>query len=324
VRRSNRSLGFEGVVEGILVIDKPTGISSYDVIRAVRRRLSPQKVGHTGTLDPLASGVLPVALNGATKVIPFLEERIKKYEGTLRLGIVTDSDDSTGRVLRETRVDETALTRDRILSAMGRFIGKIRQLPPMFSAAKHRGRPLYEWARRGIEVERRVREVEIFSLEVTRIKLPLIDFRVCCSRGTYVRVLSRQIGETLGAGGHLCRLRRTASGPFHLGQAVPLPELDGLIERGEIHERIITPREALGTMPEIEIGGDLDSRIKNGRQVLAKDLKGLTIPSLERNQRVKILHQGEMVAIALAQICDRDPGGEISEAPALSLLRVFG
>jgi tRNA pseudouridine55 synthase len=323
VKRSRSSSGFERPIEGVLVIDKPTGISSYDVIRVVKKRLSPKKIGHTGTLDPLASGVLPVVINGATKVVPFLDERIKRYEGTLRLGMVTDSDDSTGKVLRETPLNESVLTRDRIQEVFGRFVGKLKQAPPMFSAAKYHGTPLYALARQGIQVDRPEREVEIFSLGIIDIDLPLVDFRVACFRGTYVRTLSRQIGDALGGGAHLCRLRRTHSGPFSLRQSVTLTEFDRLMDRGDLEERIITVREALQNLPEIEIHGDLGNRIRKGHQVFWRDLDGLRMPRLERNQRVKILHGGEILAIAKAQESNRDGRDYGPEVPVLSLLRVF-
>lgn len=323
MKKSRLSSGFKRPVEGILVVDKSPGMSSYDVIRVVKKRLSPKKLGHTGTLDPLASGVLPVVINGATKVVPFLDERVKKYEGTLRLGVVTDSDDSTGRVLREMHLNASVLKEDRIREVFGRFVGKIKQVPPMFSAAKYRGRPLYELARRGIQVERQEKEVEIFSLRAIGIDLPLVDFRVACSRGTYVRTLVRQIGDGLGLGAHLCRLRRISSGPFSLEQSVTLTEFDRLVELGEIERRIISLREALGNMPEIEIGGDLRSRIRMGRQVFLKDLEGMSIPCLERDQQVKILYQGEIVAIGKARVCDTDRSRQFLETRALSLLRVF-
>lgn len=310
-------------MEGILVIDKPTEISSYDVIRVVKKRLSPKKIGHTGTLDPLASGVLPVLINRATKVVPFLDEKVKQYEGTLKLGIVTDSEDSTGQVLGEISLNGSELTRGRIQGVFDRFVGKVKQVPPMFSAVKYHGTPLYALARQGIQVERPEREVEIFSLEIIGIGLPFIDFRVSCSRGTYVRTLSRQIGDALGVGAHLCRLRRISSGPFSLDQAVTLTEFDRLVDTGEIEERIITLREALQNLPEIEIGGDLRKRIRNGLRVFSRDLEWLRMPRLGKNQRVKILHKGEIVAIAKAEECNRDRRTQGQETPAFSLLRVF-
>ncbi|MBW2056025.1 MAG: tRNA pseudouridine(55) synthase TruB [Deltaproteobacteria bacterium] len=323
-RRRDRPLSAAGrSVGGILVIDKPSGMTSYDVIRVVKRYLRPRKIGHTGTLDPLASGVLPVVINGATRIVPFLDERVKRYEGTLRLGVVTDSDDSTGRVIEETPLHGAGPAEDRIQEVFGLFVGRIRQVPPMFSAAKHRGRPLYEFARRGIQVERRERDVEIFSLEVMRIDLPLVDFRVSCSRGTYVRALVRQIGEELGVGAHLCRLRRISSGPFTLGQALTLEEFERLAEEGGMEDRIISPREALASMPEIEIDSDLGSRISTGGRVLLRDLEGLRLPCVGRGQEVKILHKGEVLAIAKTRVSIGQKGGQMLEGPALSLLRVF-
>jgi len=323
VKRNRVSSSSKKSLEGVLVIDKPTGISSYDVIRVVKKHLASKRIGHTGTLDPLASGVLPVVLNGATKIVPFLDERVKGYEGTLRLGIVTDSDDCTGRVLREVPLNESVLTEGRIRGVFEQFVGKIKQVPPMFSAAKYYGTPLYALARKGIQVERRAREVEIFSLEIVRIGLPLVDFRVTCSRGTYVRTLSRQLGDAVNVGGHLCRLRRTRSGPFSLEQCVTLSEFEALVEAGQIERKIIPLRVALRGLPEIEIDGELGNRIKTGRQVFPRDLRGLRVPCLEKNQRVKILHQGKILAIAEAQLCHCDIEDEVLETPALSLLRVF-
>ncbi|NIQ38052.1 MAG: tRNA pseudouridine(55) synthase TruB [Proteobacteria bacterium] len=310
-------------LEGFLIVDKPSGISSYDVIRIIRRRLSPRKIGHTGTLDPLASGVLPVVINSATKVIPFLNEKIKRYEGTLQLGVVTDSDDSTGRVLKEMTLDETELTPDRIRRGFEGFLGKIEQAPPMFSAAKHHGMPLYKLARQGVHVERRKRTVEVFSLDIRGIDLPFVDFSVSCSRGTYVRVLARQIGDSLGVGAHLCRLRRTCSGPFTLDQSITLEEFDKLLEVGQAEKAIVSTREALIGMPELEVGADLGARIRNGSQVFLRDVAGLRVPGLERNQQIKIIHEGKVLAIAEAQITMGDPRDQALGKTAFGLVRVF-
>jgi tRNA pseudouridine55 synthase len=323
VNRSKLPSDLQKSIEGILVVDKPTEISSYDVIRVVKNRLSPKKIGHTGTLDPLATGVLPVAMNEATKVIPFLDERVKAYEGTLRLGVVTDSDDSAGKVVKETPLNGSVVNEDAIRRAFKRFVGSLKQVPPMFSAVKYHGTPLYELARRGIEVERPEREVEIFSLEIVGVDLPLVDFRVSCSKGTYVRTLARQLGDALHVGAHLYRLRRTKSGPFSLQQAITLKEFDRLVEGGGIVSRIIPLREALQNMPEIEIGGELGRRIRMGGQVWLRDLKGLQMPCLKGKERVKILHRGEIVAIAEAQVWKTDRTAQIPERAPLSLLRVF-
>jgi tRNA pseudouridine55 synthase len=323
VKNSRLSSAIDTAIEGVLVIDKPTGISSYDVIRVVKKRLSPKRIGHTGTLDPLASGVLPLVMNRATRVVPFLDERVKTYEGTLRLGVVTDSDDSTGRVMREIALDESRLTGERIRGILERFMGRIKQVPPMYSAAKHNGRPLYALARRGIQIERKERDVEIFSMALLGTELPLIDFRVSCSRGTYVRTLAREIGEALEVGGTLCRLRRTRSGPFTIDQALTLEEFKKLAETDGIEERIIPLREALGNLPEIEIDCELGKRIRHGHQVLFEDLEGVPTPCFEKNQKVKILHRGDMVAIAEAREEFRDRQACGQQTPALSLLRVF-
>ena len=196
---------------GFFVIDKPAGITSHDVVSRVRRILGTKKVGHTGTLDPFATGVLPIAVNDGTKVIPFLDEGYKTYEALLRLGVTTDTLDMTGAVLSE--ADPSCITREQLLSLLSEFTGSISQIPPMYSAIKQGGQPLYKLARQGLEIERKARDVEIYSLELLSFNLPFAAICVVCSRGTYVRSLADDIGRRLGCGAALQELRRIASGP---------------------------------------------------------------------------------------------------------------
>ena len=212
------------MINGFVVIDKPAGITSHDVVSRVRRILHIKKVGHTGTLDPFATGVLPIAVSDGTKVIPFLDEGSKTYEALLRLGVTTDTLDMTGAVLSET--DVSHITQHQFASSLSRFTGAITQIPPMYSAIKQNGQPLYKLARQGVEVERKARDVEIYSLELLSFNVPLVAVRVVCSRGTYVRTLADDIGQTLGCGAALQELRRTASGPFRIEDAMTLAELE--------------------------------------------------------------------------------------------------
>ena len=204
---------------GILIIEKGAGISSFQAVAHVRRLLRTHKVGHGGTLDPEATGVLPILVNEATKLMPYLADHDKEYLATVRLGIVTNTQDLTGAVLRTSPVP--ALTAEEIRSALTPFVGTIRQIPPMFSAIHHGGQRLYELARRGVEVEREPREVSIHALVLESVALPSFTLRIVCGRGTYVRTLCADLGEALGTGAALEKLVRTRVGPYTLEAALP-------------------------------------------------------------------------------------------------------
>jgi len=200
--------------DGILLVDKPPRLTSHDVVDAVRRKFGFKKVGHCGTLDPLATGLLILVLEKATKLSDKLLSDNKDYEGTLRLGVATDSQDADGKEIKRSEVP--SLTEEQINQAFAKFRGDIYQTPPMVSAMKHKGKPLYKLARKGIEIERKPRLIHVFDLQVGEIKLPDIKFRLRCTKGTYVRTLCDDIGGTLGCGGHLAELRRTRSGNFSI------------------------------------------------------------------------------------------------------------
>jgi tRNA pseudouridine55 synthase len=208
---------------GLLHIDKPGGLTSHDVVNRVRRIAGQRRVGHAGTLDPLATGSLILCLGTATRLIEYLVGRAKVYEATVRLGQTTDSYDAAGEIVRERPL--TAVTRAAIEAAFPHFQGDIQQLPPMYSAVKMDGRRLYELARQGIEVERSLRAVTIYELELLDWQPPDLTIRVACSSGTYIRSLAHDLGEWLGCGGHITALRRTAVGQFQVGAAIPLDEL---------------------------------------------------------------------------------------------------
>ena len=209
--------------DGALLVDKPSKLTSHDVVDRIRRHFGFRKVGHCGTLDPAATGLLIIVLERATKLQANLMSEDKTYEGVMQLGTTTDSQDSDGEVLAEKPVPP--LTEADIESVLAKFRGDLQQIPPMVSAIKHEGTPLYKLARKGKTVEREPRLVHIYDLRLLKLDLPHVHFRVSCTKGTYVRTLCHDIGETLGCGAHLAELRRTRSGKFDVKDAKPLAEL---------------------------------------------------------------------------------------------------
>jgi tRNA pseudouridine55 synthase len=236
-----------------LVIDKPCGPSSFGVVKRVRALLGNkrERVGHGGTLDPFASGVLPICVGEGTKILPFLLDADKAYEALVRFGAETDTMDATGKVIAEHPV--SGLSRDGLEAALDGFRGTILQVPPMYSALKRDGMPLYKYARAGITVERQPRKVTIHALEVLTFDAPdRARLRIHCSKGTYIRSLAADLGRKLGVGGHLVELRRTASGPFRIEQAVTLDALASLVAEARPLP-MITPLQALSHLPAVTV-----------------------------------------------------------------------
>lgn len=248
-------------MNGLLIIDKAQGLTSHDVVRHVRRILKTRKVGHTGTLDPLATGVLPVAIGQGTRLVQYLLEKDKSYRTTLRLGAVTDTQDCTGKILDEAA--EVDVDPESIREAVSGFFGTSLQLPPMYSAIKQNGTPLYRLARQGIEVERKEREIRISRLEILDIDPPDVTLEVDCSKGTYIRTLCHDIGQRLGVGAHLTSLRRTRSGIFDESQAISLETLQRLVDDGEAPP-LLTPIQALADYPALELEAEAIARLFNG------------------------------------------------------------
>ena len=232
-------------VHGVLLLDKPLGLSSNQALQKAKWLLRAEKAGHTGTLDPLATGVLPLCFGAATKFSGLHLDADKTYEATLQLGVTTATGDAEGEVIERRAVP--AITPEQLEAVRQRFLGRITQVPPMHSALKKDGKALYEYARAGIEVERAPREVEIHALNLALAQVDqaqaAIKIEVTCSKGTYIRTLGEDIGQALGCGGHLTRLRRTATGPFVAAQCTTLPALEALDD----HERLnlLQPAEAL-------------------------------------------------------------------------------
>jgi len=236
------NLGTLPNLEGVLLIDKPVGCTSHDVVSRVRKKLKIKKVGHAGTLDPNATGLLIILVGKATKISQYLMSLGKVYEGTLKLGEVTNTYDCEGEVMQTKPVPN--LSREEVEAVLAQFKGDQYQMPPMFSAKKVDGVPLYKMARKGQEVEREPRFIHISALSIKRFELPEIEFTVACSKGTYVRTLAHDIGEKLGPGAHLSQLRRVATDRFQIGECTPLEALEDM-SLVEIRRRLIPVYQAV-------------------------------------------------------------------------------
>ncbi len=254
-------------MDSVIVIDKPGGMTSHDVVEKLRKLFQIRRVGHVGTLDPMATGVLPVCLGKATRLAEYLQAGQKEYVAGLRLGTVTDTQDITGKVIQEVAIDwSTEEIKSRFRKIIGHFTGEIDQIPPMFSALKRKGRPLYELAREGKEVDRESRSIRIESIQIESIRPPEVQFRVVCSTGTYVRTLCHDMGALLGPGGCLSALRRTRSGHFEESHAIPLAEL----RRENSKSFCLTPAEALRHLPSLTADATMCDQLRHGQRIEAQ------------------------------------------------------
>ena len=262
-RRSNPGRN----VQGILLLDKPFGETSNGALQKVKRMFFARKAGHTGSLDPLAEGLLPICFGSATKISAFLLDADKSYWVRVKLGETTATGDAEGDVL-ETRPTD-GISESDIRLVLKSFLGEIQQIPPMYSALKHKGERLYKLAREGIEVERAPRTLQIHKLELQSCKLPELEFEVHCSKGTYVRTLAEDIGAKLGCGAHVSALRRTGVGPFTGDQMVHIDELNAAFEKGrEAMQALLLPMEsALSNWPAVKLNADSSFYMKQGQPV---------------------------------------------------------
>jgi len=250
-----------------LNINKPAGMTSHDVVDAVRKILGVRRVGHTGTLDPQATGVLPLCVGRATRIAQYLTQADKEYVMTLRLGITTDTLDAAGK---ETgRSEQVQLGREDVEAVLPRFRGAIQQVPPLFSAKKYRGERLYKLARRGAQVERQPVSVRIYSLEVLECALPFVKLRAVCSKGTYARSLCDDIGRALGCGGHLYALTRTRAGRFGMDGILTLAELEQRVREDRLSEVLLSIQEALAHLPAVRVAPEAGRLILHGGGVSA-------------------------------------------------------
>jgi len=302
-------------MNGVIVLDKPKGITSQEAVSTVNRILKISKSGHTGTLDPFATGVLPICINQATKIIPFMYGGFKKYDAVLELGISTDTLDATGRVLGESEVPD--LRENMVIDVFSKYKGKINQVPPMYSAIKKDGVRLYEYARKGIEVERKPRTVVVREMELLEFSPPYLRFMVECSRGTYIRVLAIDIAEELGCGGHLRELRRTKSEGFTLDDAVTFEQLES--GSGALRDL----NEALPHLPRLNITDTLAKEIRDGKQLRVSHLDTGVLPYFKTGDRVKIYAGGDLVSITEAQADSEELNSLDGNGVLLKLLRVF-
>ncbi|MBW2269589.1 MAG: tRNA pseudouridine(55) synthase TruB [Deltaproteobacteria bacterium] len=267
-RRARRDRDARPGPSGFLVVDKPPGWTSHDVVDAARRWLGTRRVGHLGTLDPAATGVLPLAVRDATKLVPFLEAGRKGYAGTIRLGAETDTLDAEGEVLR--RYEGALPDEAQVRAALPGFFGDIEQVPPMYSAVKRDGVPLHRLARAGKQVERKPKSVCIDRLELLKYTPPDLEILVECSAGTYVRVLAEDLGRELGCGAHLAGLRRTRSGPFLEEHAVSEPVLRRASDEGEI-DAMVSPAVNALEYPVVRLTPEEVGQVRHGSQVLAPE-----------------------------------------------------
>ena len=258
-------------MDGVLNIRKEKGYTSFDVVAKLRGILHMKKIGHTGTLDPEAEGVLPVVLGKATKLVDLLTEKQKTYEALLHLGLETDTQDMTGTVLREKTVK---VTEDEVRAVISDFLGEQQQIPPMYSALKVDGKKLYELAREGKTIERKARKVHFYEIDIKKIELPYVRFSVTCSKGTYIRTLCHDIGQKLGCGGCMEELLRTRSGNFVWEDSMTLAQVEEAVKNGTIGDRVISIGQVLKDYPEIFCTREGDRLLENGNALAERFVRG--------------------------------------------------
>lgn len=258
----------KNVVSGVLVVDKPIGLTSHDVVQIIRRGTGIRRAGHTGTLDPRASGVLVVLIGPAVRLSEYVSASDKRYQATIRLGSSTDTYDSEGTVTGSYSVD--GISEEHFNEVLQQFVGEIEQVPPPYSAVKVHGKKAYDFAREGEEVDLQPRKINVYSLDVLEWAPPEAVVDVYCSSGTYVRSLANDLGNQLGCGAHLIGLRRTKSGKFTLRDAVPLRRLQEAFAAGTWYKNLIPAAEALADWPMVELDGDQVELIRHGHRVPAE------------------------------------------------------
>jgi tRNA pseudouridine55 synthase len=259
------------IYSGVLIVNKPRGLTSHDVINRVRRAIKIKQVGHAGTLDPLATGVLVVCIDQATRISEYLMGHAKIYRARVRLGIETNTYDAEGEV---TATHEVKVTEAELRSALSHFVGPIDQVPPMHSAIKQGGQKLYDLARQGIEVDRPARSVMIHSLELINFESPDLSIEVKCSAGTYIRSIAHDLGVQLGCGAHLIELQRTASGPYSIEQAIDLDQFEAAARDDHWQAHLHSIDEALSDWPSVTLNETDRVRTLNGASIESITLSG--------------------------------------------------
>ena len=271
-----------GAVDGILNVDKPASITSMDVVRRIKRASGLKRVGHGGTLDPIATGVIPVCLGQATRMMEYLIDGTREYRAEIELGVETDTYDALGKVTE--RKDPSSVTRQDFERSLEAFMGPIEQVPPMYSALKRQGKRLYELARAGVEVEREARKVEVMSIELLDSAPPVFTIDITCGRGFYMRSLAHDLGQELGCGAHMKSLVRRRSGPFSLADAITLEDLEHRFEDGLWQESLYAPDVVVGHMRAAIVGKNVEDMIRHGRPLPS----GLRIPFSGPNDQCRV------------------------------------
>ncbi len=282
-------------MDGILLIDKPSGPTSFDVVRAVRRAANERKVGHAGTLDPLASGLLVVGIRQGTKLIQFLMDGEKRYVAEVALGSETDTDDALGEVIQHKQIPN--LSRSIVENVLAGFVGKIQQTPPKYSALKEGGEPLYRKARRGERVTPKTREVEIASIELTDLEESGFTIDVRCKKGTYIRALARDVARSLDTVGHIKTLRREEASGFHVDEAMHLDQLEPVSKEGLLPKRIISLAGALPSLPKVILAPEDETKIRYGQPIPSADFPQ-TIDLTDGTPVSLLTHENNLCAIA--------------------------
>jgi tRNA pseudouridine55 synthase len=282
-------------MDGLLLVDKPAGWTSHDAVAYIRRALGTKRAGHTGTLDPDATGLVLALVGKSTRLAKYFEQDTKRYDAVMLLGTETDTQDASGAVIRECGVPEISVASVR--SVMDGFLGEISQLPPMYSAVKVGGNPLYKSARAGVEVERKQRAVTVHELSISSSDGPRIGFTAVCSKGTYIRTLCRDIAEALGSCGHMESLRRTGAGGYGVEQAISLETRPG---REELEAALIPIEEMLPAIPRAVAEGEVKAGISNGRAPFADELVFSGHVPVESGPVMIIDGEGRIAAISTA------------------------
>lgn len=308
-------------MNGTVIVDKPAGRTSFDIVHDIRNVLNIKKIGHTGTLDPLTTGVLPVCINEATKLIQFFAEDDKEYRATMLLGVETDTLDMEGEVVARKLPDVTA---DEIGDVIQSFTGTIEQRAPRYSAIKFKGKPLYKWTREGVNITPPLRTIEIYRISIEDIALPYVSFVVACSKGTYIRSLCADIGNRLGCGACLYSLRRMKSGHFREESAINLEGLNREEKEQIIRENLIPMSEMLPDLCSITIDAEIADKIKKGYQPGIDVLKSHDARAFTEGDVVKFVSEdNRIVAIARMLFSSEEITPSYADGGVAKILRVF-
>lgn len=281
-------------MNGALILNKPEGITSNGALSKVKKLLNYKKAGHTGTLDPFATGVLPILFNEATKVIPYLIDDVKEYIGTIELGVSTDTLDKTGNVINRNKIGK--ISESDIVECFCKYKGSIKQTPPMFSAIRKNGVRLYSLARKGISIERDLKDVRVEKLELLNYNPPHVQFYVKCSRGTYIRSLSADIGNELRCGGYLKVLKRISSGQFSIDDSFTIEDIRSS------NFKIIKLNDLLNHLKSIEVSDEIASIIRDGKKLLGSYFTGVLFPNFEESEILVVKNNSNLMAITRAQV----------------------